>query len=363
MPSSSRPYQSKILRFVLQQWQQGLERQDRAWRQLQSTATWGAQAVMFPLYAILRAVERANLALGSSSSHSDPETITATEDNTTDIDRSIATILTHTQQQLSPEQKEQLRIPPQSELIQHKRGWLSNVLERFWPQQPATHPPPDEVPAITKTASHSNQLTTSQTGKLATSQTNKLTTSQAGSISPTTSSGLLQTGHTLASMIENRHLVVVNSENEVSDIFTLEQQRELKTYIFRVITAYWQSRAGATRIPRRISAKTILSIGTASLNALPTELRKAWSELPSRPQQANLPPIGASPVPRSRIFPPKALSDAAPSSPENMHRLSNRAPDVVHANVQDSRYLEHPLEKILRWIDRILTWCERLWHG
>ena len=43
-------------------------------------------------------------------------------------------------------------------------------------------------------------------------------------------------------------------------------------------------------------------------------------------------------------------------------RLSSQEPHAFEANVKDVNYLEHPLERILRWIDRVLTWCEHRWQ-
>jgi hypothetical protein len=67
MPSSSRPYQSKILRFVLSQFQQGVERHRRAFRQVRSAATWGVQLALSPVYAVLRAARLAGRQLGQAT--------------------------------------------------------------------------------------------------------------------------------------------------------------------------------------------------------------------------------------------------------------------------------------------------------
>ncbi|MEO1447555.1 MAG: hypothetical protein AAFV46_15230, partial [Cyanobacteria bacterium J06635_11] len=117
MPSSSRPYQSKLLKFVLQQWQQGVKRQDRAWRQLQSAGVWGAQVAIFPIYAVMRAVKRASFALGSGSTHPPAEPITVAKGSVTDLDHSLTAILSHTQQLLSSEQTAQLAVTSKSGII------------------------------------------------------------------------------------------------------------------------------------------------------------------------------------------------------------------------------------------------------
>ena len=153
MPSSSRPYQSKVLKFVLQQWQQGIERQDRAWRQLQSASVWGAQVAIFPIYAVMRAVKRASFALdsgGSSQQNQSAEPITAAKGNVTDINHSLTAILSHTQQLLSSEQTTQLTITPKRSLVRNVQSLLSMVVRQIWQQPIASLPSTRHSAAITK---------------------------------------------------------------------------------------------------------------------------------------------------------------------------------------------------------------------
>ncbi|MEO0397237.1 MAG: hypothetical protein AAF243_14805 [Cyanobacteria bacterium P01_A01_bin.137] len=370
MPSSSRPYQSKVLKFVLQQWQQGIERQDRAWRQLQSASVWGAQVAIFPIYAVMRAVKRASFALdsGSSTQQNQPaEPITAAKGNVTDIDHSLTAILSHTQQLLSSEQATQLTVTPKRSLVRKVQSLLSTIVRQIWQQPIANLPSARHATAITKSRRRAVGITTAHQIQ---QQSESLTTARSAGIYRKVTSGLIHNGITLASSLDTHQLVLVSSGNEIFDIFTAEQQADLKHYISCVMNAYWQSRSITPQQPKQLSVKTILAIGTVFIAALPMEFKKAWSQITPAPSGPSLPPLTSEPQPRSRVFYPhsstsdtiKAHVRRLPNKPINPRRLTSNAPDAFEANVNDIKYLEHPLEGILRWIDRVLTWCENRWQ-
>lgn len=374
MPSSSRPYKSKLLRFVLQQWQQGLERQDRAWRQLQSTAAWGAQVAVFPIYAIMRSVERARFVLGQNSSNSQrpAEPITAAQGKVTDLDHSLTAILTHTQQLLSSEQRARLALVPKSNTPRQAKSLLVTVVERI--RQPFSKriQPTDSSSDIVHSPYNSGESGHLMNSRKIQQQRGDLSTGGTTKIARGIRSGLAQNRTTLASSIKTRKLVLVNLKNEVFDIFTPEQQTNLKHYIVRIMHAYQQARIIVPRQPKQLSVKAILAIGGVFIAVLPAELKKAWTQVAPGPQLPNLPQSSPSPQPRSRIFYPKSWTPAAVKPRTGQlhtsnitpptHRLTSKSPDAFEANVNSVSYLEHPLEKILRWIDRLLTWCERRWQ-
>ncbi|ESA36057.1 hypothetical protein N836_08740 [Leptolyngbya sp. Heron Island J] len=374
MPSSSRPYKSKLLRFVLQQWQQGLERQDRAWRQLQSTTVWGAQVAVFPIYAIMRSLERARFVLGQSPTKSDQPTepMTPAQGNVTDLEHSLTAILTHTQQLLSSEQRGQLAIAPKSSITRTAKHLLVTVVDRIRQQFPKRFQPARETAALAKSRYSSGQLTPNKRPQ---QKRGHLTTSGSADIHQGAQWGLAQNGTTLASSLKTRNLVVVNLKNEVFDILTPEQQQDLQHYIIRVMHAYQQSRTIVPRQPKQLSVKTILAIGGVFIAALPMELKKAWLQVAPGPELPDLPAPTSSPQPQSRIFYPQSSTpstvkmrarhlqgDTVNGMDQVQQRLSSNSPDAFEANVNDVSYLEHPLEKILRWIDRVLTWCEHRWQ-
>ena len=376
MPSSSRPYQSKLLKFVLNQWQRGLERQDQAWRRLQSTATWSTQVAIFPVYAILRAVQRATFALGSATpeQQNPSESISvandsAAKEHVTDLDHSLTAILSHTQQILSLKQKEQLKIKPKSSILRRAKSVVVALVNQAKHYLPGDLQSTGSSAALTTPQSRAKHLAT--THRL--QQSGKITTGAATGIDYRSTSGLAQNGTTLASSIQTRRLVLVNSKNEIFDIFTPEQQSDLQHYIARIMQAYQQSRTIVPRRHRQLSVKAILAIGGVFIATLPMEFRKAWSQLAAGPQTPELPHITTSSSlaqPSSQIFYPQTAASATaktgnhrlPHRAAKSRRLSSNSPDAFEANVNSVSYVEHPLERVLRWLDRILTWCEGQWQ-
>ncbi|NEQ54511.1 MAG: hypothetical protein F6K11_30995 [Leptolyngbya sp. SIO3F4] len=367
MPSSSRPYQSKVLRFVLRQWQQGVERQNQAWRQLQSTTVWGAQVAIFPIYAIMRAVKRARFTLGgSTTARQDRSTtpISNTKIQVTNIDHSLTAILSHTQKLLDSEQTAQLIVTPKNSIIHKPKSLLFTVIEQV----------EKRLPISLQIFRQSTAITKNQRGQLIShhkTQQGGLTTIDFVGMNPRGSTSLLQNGTTLASSLQTRHLILVNPSNETFDIFTPKQQQDLKHYINCVMTAYRQSRTITHRPTKQLSVKAVLVISGVFLQALPGELKKAWTQITLSPQsELTLPPINRNndPRPLARIFYPQTKENTVkvrqlPNNiRQNIPRLSSNAPDAFEANVNDTSYLQHPLERILRWIDRILTWCEHRWQ-
>ncbi|MEM6256582.1 MAG: hypothetical protein AAF821_27055 [Cyanobacteria bacterium P01_D01_bin.156] len=372
MPSSSRPYQSKLLRFVLRQWQQGWQRQDIAFRQIQSTATLGAQVAILPIYAIIRAVKRANLTLNSGSSQSFQHDINITKstENITDIAHSLTAILTYTQQKLSKQQTTQLSIRSTRKATRKKLRFLPSLVEKIQQQFPFRKQTCEHDGKSTLTQWHSGNITTTQKR----SEKIERLVKHHSSLERQASSNLLQQGTTLASSLETRQLVLINLKNEVFDIFTPEQQADLQHYIDRIMYAYRQTHTIAHRQTKRLSNNTLLAIGAVFVTALPAEFRKAWNQILSNASDVTLPDISNdASKPRFRVFYPqstsfntvraKARKLQTTSTASNTHRrLSSRAPHAFEANVNNVRYLEHPLERILRWLDRVLTWCEHRWQ-
>lgn len=371
MPSSSRPYQSKLLRFVLRQWQQGWERQDKTLRQLQSTATWSAQVAVLPIYAMMRAVQRASLALGSEATQS-PKTnapITQVQENVTDLEHSLTAILAYTQQQLSSKQTTQLDISPTGKPTRQTKNLLSNLVSWIRQRRLARDSGSNHTKSITLAQQKPGDVTTARKPSI---QAGYLT-KRHSSIHQKTSSGLQQQGTTLASALKTRQLVLVNRKNEVFDIFTPQQQTDLQHYINRIMYAYRHTQTIIRRPTKHFSVNTVLAIGTIFVTALPGEFRKAWTQI-SPGSEPSLPVVrGHQSQPQFRIFYPQTESSATvkakarrlktySSSRKANRHLSSQSPHSFEADINDVSYLEHPLERVLRWIDRVLTWCEHRWQ-
>lgn len=295
MPSSSRPYQSKLLRFALQQWQQGLERQNRAWRQLQSTAAWGAQVAVFPIYAIMRAVKRASFVL--SSSNATPEESPASEitnaarENVTDIDHTLTAILTHTQQLLASEEKSQPPIVAKNPLAKKAHSLLSNTIAQIQQLLPGNaQRRANPAVSINPTQHRSGELIHNRSARPSSGQL----AARATGIRHKVAANLLQNGTTLASSIETRNLILVAPHNKAFDILTPEHQADLKHYIDRVMDAYRQSRTLSRRPTKRLSARIALEIGASSDAFLTVVLAHTQQLLsPKQKAQLNIAPTGS----------------------------------------------------------------------
>ncbi len=299
---------------------------------------------------VMKAYQQSRMIVPRSSKRLSVKTVLPLRPSNDDV---LTTILNQAEQLLSPSQTAQLTISPKSNFLAQAKSFLTNA-------QPSTrHPGELQPPAHHQPPSR--QLTQRSTA-----------------IDPRANSVLHQQGITLASTIDNRHLVLVNAQNEIFDILTPGQQTDLIHYISRVMRTNRQSRTIVPRQPQRLSGKTILAIVAVFITALPVELKKAWSQIAPGPEAPSLPPIasnGLQAEPQSRIFYPKASAPGTvkarsrrlPHNPDpmgqvNARRLTSNSPDAFEANVNDVNYLEHPLEKLLRLIDRMLTWCENRWQ-
>ena len=152
----------------------------------------------------------------------------------------------------------------------------------------------------------------------------------------------------LASSLDNRHLVLVTGSEQMLDILTADQRQQLSARIVQIMAAYWQAQAAAVagRIYQQLPA-TVLSVKRA---ATP----------PPVVQPEPTPP--ALKLPRFRRLGRRPLAlNQAPT--DRQPPALEMAPDAeVEVSPGSVTYIEHPLERVLRWLDRLLTWIERLYH-
>ena len=70
-----------------------------------------------------------------------------------------------------------------------------------------------------------------------------------------------------------------------------------------------------------------------------------------------------SPTTGKAIANPSTSTIATPSHSRQTHSGMEFDPDWIDANVKDSQYVMHPLEWVLRWLDRAMAaiegWVER----
>jgi hypothetical protein len=420
MPSSSRPYQSKILQFVLRQIQQGIDRHQRAVRQVQVAAVWGLQIAMSPIYAVMRAMRLAGTQLGQGASGGrlpllgwfrkepsgdepapvvDPVAVDATleawldtlsDQSRSDVAMPIFQTLASVQTWLLPEQRAQLVLSQPGAVAQRAddRAVLGGLSIRGWLQRRAQ--PDLEGLGITHIQGLATDLTT-------------------------------------------RALLLVGPNNEVWDILTTEQQIRLHQQIFALVDAFWRYQANRMTLKFHERVMSWLPLPKAWKRHLFQP--RLWGQAPRRYSPMLLgraqagallggdaPELGSNLSPKTpsrtilylprRWFKGLALPEVSTfrqGQPENglavsagssgLWRVWRRPSGLVaqmgerwHATPGDLKlghvqtlslqqgehssfqtghgletevvsveYIEHPLEKLLRWIDQVLSWFERQW--
>jgi hypothetical protein len=443
MPSSSRPYQSKILQFLLRQVQQGIERHQRAVRQVRVVAVWGVQITLSPIYAVLRAMKLAGTQLGQGES------------------RRLPLLGWFRQPMVSVEES-----PPIGEEATLE-AWLATLSEQA---RGDVAMPIRQTLAVVQACLLPEQqaqlaLRSPEPGDLASVRGQSAGLSLRGWLQRRTQSDLegVSLAHIqgIATDLATRSLLLVGPNNEIWDILTTEQQIRLYQQIFALVDAYWRYQANRMTLkfhervmnwlplPKALKRKlfqprlwgqpqrnftpiTPMLLGqmpgTALPGATPDDLplvltgTEDWPVQPptqglrglllqflsglgglllrqSRPvpDQLNLDqPISGQSIsaqPRTTLYLPhrwfrarslpelssvrqaqdNALATSAGSSglwqylrrsadiAEVIGERLNTATPELETEVISVEYIEHPLEKLLRWIDQLLSWFERQW--
>ncbi|MEO0349274.1 MAG: hypothetical protein AAF282_04405 [Cyanobacteria bacterium P01_A01_bin.15] len=346
MPSSSRPYQSKLLQTLLQRLQNGLGRQRRAWRQVQSTAVWAAQLALLPVYKLLQqTVERSSF---GGSAHQ-PAQLDSTEDRAK-VSQPILQILAYTQTLLPTAQV--IRLWPPVQLSPTKNNGLKQRIQQFftqgfWPRANLPTAPSHSLPAHTGSdlapAPKANSSTTDPINGLVIRRS------------------LHQT--VLASSLAQKNIVLVTAKQQVIDVFSPKQQQQLNDYISQVMTAYWQFRT--TLLSERIQQHHGISSASLPQVKVRKPRLRLWPLFPKKQIRSGPKP------PLLDSFSPLATRSSSKIAHQTNSTLVTTAPTesfrnpsskTLEAQVDFTRYIEHPLETILRWVDRILTWLEQHWH-
>ncbi|MEO1593370.1 MAG: hypothetical protein AAFU71_19060 [Cyanobacteria bacterium J06632_22] len=347
MPSSSRPYQSRLLRLVLSQFQQGMERQRQLWQHAKSALLRGAQATLYPIYVLMRTVRATGQQIGSAPQNllhrfrrPQPATSTAAGQSTT-----APPSLTS-----APVQPSNL-LPPDQYIIQAlttARQWQlpvpSGALEAALPRWLRHRPKPSpKVRGIAMDIqSRSLQLIDEYNCPL-----NILTDAQSKDLQHIISEGLDKADLTAL------HPPLPRSQPKPSSL-----------------------QAANTASLRRLQPKVLLRLpfvgalfpaGTAAINQAPSETTTSET---TTPQPTSL-TVDATRLPAAAIHTSKLQQPASPQQPSQNSRLNgHRAKRITASSAWDvpiieSVYIEHPLEKLLRWLDQSLSWIEshitRLW--
>ncbi|MEM9214579.1 MAG: hypothetical protein AAGD25_09555 [Cyanobacteria bacterium P01_F01_bin.150] len=225
MPSSR--YKSKVLRFVVQQ---SMKLRDRALtgaRQLKLAATWGTQMALYPLYAIFQSARLVGQQLEQTARQIFPKLTAAI-----DLDQSQ-----NSSNSNSPNSAQPL-LPPESDRpIENVLNILEQVLSLsdLFPDQPAesNHHGRRRLKAEgrrQKAEGRTPQLPNSPTPQLPNSPTPQL---------PNSPTPQLQG---IATLLTEKQLVLVGTDNQVHNVLNWEQQAALQQRIVFEVANYWRDR-------------------------------------------------------------------------------------------------------------------------
>ena len=189
---STGPYKSRFLNFLNRQVLHVSDRVEKSVRQIKVAAEWGAQILLYPVYLFVQTGRVARHQLHQSVGRG--------------------------------------KLPPSS----------SNK-----PQQPPTDRPIQQVLAVV------NSQEDGETGRQGDRETSRI---RSSSSSPHPTPYTPHPIQGIASLLEQRRLVLVTPDNQILDILTQEQQRQLRQRIIWEVADYWyyhrvRSAKNAGRLP------------------------------------------------------------------------------------------------------------------
>ncbi|HIK51890.1 MAG TPA: hypothetical protein IGS17_13345 [Oscillatoriales cyanobacterium M59_W2019_021] len=203
MPDSYSRYQSRLLNFILQQSILWTDRAAQAVRHLQVATVWGIQALLYPIYVAVEATRRQ---LGSTSASEERQFAPTT-------DTPIQLVLEDIQRGKLNESPEPSmpKFAGESGKFPHPNAaanWIKSWVNR--------------IGAIVRVGNPSS-------GEIAVSQPAAIDVSQRQICG-------------VASLIPEKKLVLVGSENRILDVLSSPQQQELERRIFIEIGNYWMAK-------------------------------------------------------------------------------------------------------------------------
>lgn len=229
MASSSRPYQSRLLKHLLRQSRQLSDRYQQSLRQAKIAVTWGVQVVLYPVYALFQTSRVAKRQLGQPQASRPKRSLLGFLFGRSDPAEVV-------------EVAEVPQFPQSSEPV-------LQVLQIF--------SPPSDRPVLPEAARTDGTLApTAQVALTSLQQTWQLSKQDHATLGSLKVQGI-------ASQLSDRCLVLIAPDNSELDVLTASQQLALKKYISWAIAHYWyayrqaqafvQAQAGILPLPRRKS--------------------------------------------------------------------------------------------------------------
>jgi hypothetical protein len=413
---TSGPYQSNLLRFVLGQYRQGLDRHRRAVRQARSTATLGASlgiaVTLLPVYAVVYASQQVGRKLAIASGRFGMSAKTAALLDFSDFDQSLAVedVTAQSKTVLDSHSLIENRVnyPVEYPMVQALLA-VGNCLSRAQVKLllGMTTAAPSSQLTVQAVSRSLQQRAANLFGK--NSKSKSIDRRSAG-ISPS------QRITGIASDLQTRSLVLVLGHTTVWNGLSVVQQGQLQSQIAQFLGQETLSREISGPTPSVTAAfmtqplkfldanisQPLRSLSTwvkaFPLTRWPQPRQNLLQSFPATPDSSLGPDLAAVGVDISQSKPASqtlAEVSAAPSlvktfvktEVSNLTQPARKiAPatrpvaievrcdnsvdcleaDYLEADVLAVDYVEHPLEKLLKWVDRVLLrlekWLDR-WLG
>ena len=241
MPSSR--YQSKVFQFIAQRSMKLRDRTLQGVRQLKLAATWGTQIVLYPFYAIFQSARLVGKQLDQTVRQVFPSLTAAINPDQTNApfhpqqpllppksDRPIQNLLSLLEEVLQRQKAEDRRQKAEHPIQNISYGdatpfWNAKGDTKFKVQNaPAPQLPPTQSKIQHPTSNIQNQ-----------------TTPQSKIQNPKSKiqNGLVQG---LATLLDQKQLVLVDTDNQIHKVLTWEQQAALQQRIVFEVADYWRDR-------------------------------------------------------------------------------------------------------------------------
>jgi hypothetical protein len=366
---SSRPYQSRVVRYLRRQSQQWTVTCKHSLRRLKLAVTWGAEASLYPVYALvsqvlttvqavgrrLRPGSTMSAAIGSASSQTTadpPDLATVLEP----ADAPVRALLPQVAKLVPGATLAPLALDPASQgASRRKKRSLISQLRRWSPGRLAGR----GWLSLRSQSDSQSDSQSEQSGALTVNEPTTLTPSRSvPSIPPAPVQGL-------ASCLSRRRLVLVLLGNQIWDRLDLGQQQAIQQRLERLVKV---QQIQAQQHSRQINPIT----GTP-----PNRFRLPFS-LGQQPwvislKQIASPPLLAPETPQplapdsqpwpSRVSPsnPLAHQPIAQSAEQPTSQFVDQSADWIEIPAAVIDYVEHPLTRLLHGLDRLMVWLEQLW--
>lgn len=355
---TSSPYQSSLLRFAISQYRRGRDRHRRAIRQAQSAVTLGASLgaalTVFPVYALVRASRFAGRQLKQSVNHMRLSGRFGSDTGA-------------------------------SELIDFS-DFGELPAGRETPRDTETADELETVQAIARTLMAVGDCLSPAQVKLLRAmrdQSNELSVGEAGGCVASRITGV-------ASDLETRSLVLILGHRLVWQGLSAEQQQQLQSQIMRFVegsytghsflrrgffhapTAFLPQSAKALPGQARGLVRPVISFWVEVLKRV-IQLQPRSKRFSSRTAKLSIGSGVSDSLPQSRLSPRPALIELAPNlqcalpayrpTTSTVKRLDSASTADWEADVLAVDYIQHPLERLLKWVDRLLLWIENRWQA